>query len=209
MARRTKEEAKQTREAVLKAALDIFYEKGYTRTTFDEIARRIELTKGAVYWHFRNKADLLAALIKQKFYDKDIEKMDLVKSPQTLSDLRKIVCIETEQIEQDADFRKFLFFIIFQMEWSEAIYQKIGEQVRDIRDYPMLQLKETLTFLQKSGEISADVSVDELALTFICFWRGTVSAYISKIFPFVLSQQMAKGFDLIMSSVKTEKNKCV
>lgn len=209
MARRTKQEAAQTREAVLKAALDIFYEKGYTRTTFDEIARRIELTKGAVYWHFRNKADLLAALLKQKFYDKDLEKKHLVKSPQTLADLREIISIETKQIENDAEFRKFLFFFIFQMEWSEAIYQKIGEQVRDIRDYPMMRLKETLTFLQKSGEISPDVSVEELALTFICFWRGTISAYISKIFPFVLSQQMVKGFDLIMSSVKTEKNKCV
>ena len=58
MARRTKEEAEQTREAVLKSALDIFYEKGFSRTTFDEVAKRINLTKGAVYWHFRNKADL-------------------------------------------------------------------------------------------------------------------------------------------------------
>lgn len=45
MARRTKEEAEQTRIEILRSALDIFCEKGYSRTTFDEIAKRINLTK--------------------------------------------------------------------------------------------------------------------------------------------------------------------
>lgn len=39
--------------------------------------------------------------------------------------------------------------MIYQMEWSEAIAQKIGEQVREIRDFPMQRTKETLTLLQK------------------------------------------------------------
>ena len=61
--RRTKEDAEQTRLAILASAMDIFYEKGYSKTTFDEIAKRINLTKGAVYWYFRNKPDIVAALI--------------------------------------------------------------------------------------------------------------------------------------------------
>lgn len=55
MVRKTKEEAENTRREILKAALEVFYQKGYSRTTFDEIAARINLTKGAVYWHFKNK----------------------------------------------------------------------------------------------------------------------------------------------------------
>ena len=61
--KRTKEEALKTRQIILQSALDLFYQKGYSKTTFDEIASRIELTKGAVYWHFKNKPDLVAALI--------------------------------------------------------------------------------------------------------------------------------------------------
>ncbi|MDO4161819.1 MAG: TetR/AcrR family transcriptional regulator, partial [Pseudomonadota bacterium] len=63
--RRTKEDAEQTRQAILASAVDIFYEKGYSKTTFDEIAKRINLTKGAVYWYFRNKPDIVAALINE------------------------------------------------------------------------------------------------------------------------------------------------
>ena len=67
MARRTKEEAEETKKAILLAALEIFCEKGYSRTTFDEIAKRINLTKGAIYWHFRNKADILTEIIRKGF----------------------------------------------------------------------------------------------------------------------------------------------
>ena len=55
MARKTKEEAAETRTNVLMAALDLFAEKGYSRTTLGGIAKRIGMTRGAVYWHFDNK----------------------------------------------------------------------------------------------------------------------------------------------------------
>lgn len=65
MVRKTKAEAEQTREALLDAAEAIFFEKGVARTTLEEICRAAGLTRGALYWHFRNKADVLAALIER------------------------------------------------------------------------------------------------------------------------------------------------
>ena len=59
MARKCKEDAEKTRQAVIESALDVFSEKGYAKATFDEIAARAGFTKGAVYWYFRNKADPL------------------------------------------------------------------------------------------------------------------------------------------------------
>lgn len=65
MARKTKAEAEQTREAILDAAEAIFFEKGVARTTLDEISRAAGVTRGALYWHFRNKADVLTALVER------------------------------------------------------------------------------------------------------------------------------------------------
>ncbi|WP_431857612.1 TetR family transcriptional regulator [Azospirillum sp.] len=62
MARRTKEEAEQTRNAILDAAELVFFERGVARTTLEEIARAAGVTRGAVYWHFRNKVDLFDAM---------------------------------------------------------------------------------------------------------------------------------------------------
>jgi len=51
------------REQLLKAARELFYKNGYRETTTEAIARRARLTKGAVYYHFKNKEELLYELI--------------------------------------------------------------------------------------------------------------------------------------------------
>jgi AcrR family transcriptional regulator len=60
--RRTKAEAEQTRESVIRAAVTVFLERGVARATFDEIARAAGVTRGAVYWHFQNKLDIFLTL---------------------------------------------------------------------------------------------------------------------------------------------------
>ncbi len=62
MARRTKEEAKATRERLLDAAQDLFRAQGVTRTSLAEVATAAGMTRGAVYWHFKDKADLFRAM---------------------------------------------------------------------------------------------------------------------------------------------------
>ncbi|WP_444999456.1 TetR family transcriptional regulator [Halomonas mongoliensis] len=65
MARKTKAEAAATREALLDAAEEVFLEKGVARTSLEQIARHAGMTRGAVYWHFRNKADLFRAMLNR------------------------------------------------------------------------------------------------------------------------------------------------
>jgi TetR/AcrR family transcriptional regulator, acrAB operon repressor len=65
MARRTKEAAAVTREQLLDAAEQVFRERGVTRTSLAEIAAAAGVTRGAVYWHFKDKAALFAALCER------------------------------------------------------------------------------------------------------------------------------------------------
>jgi TetR/AcrR family acrAB operon transcriptional repressor len=67
MARKTKEEARQTRSDILAAAIRVFSVRGVSRTTLNDIAKEAGVTRGAIYWHFNNKTDLLAALWDQLF----------------------------------------------------------------------------------------------------------------------------------------------
>lgn len=62
MARRTKEEALQTRNRILDAAEQVFYDKGVSRTSLADIAAQAGVTRGAIYWHFENKGDLFTAM---------------------------------------------------------------------------------------------------------------------------------------------------
>lgn len=62
MARKTKEQAEATREQLIDAAERIFCECGVAGTTLDDIAKGAGVTRGAVYWHFKNKTDVLEAV---------------------------------------------------------------------------------------------------------------------------------------------------
>jgi len=63
MARRTKEEALATRERLLDAAEALFHRDGVAATSLADIAREAGLTRGAIYWHFTDKADLFNAML--------------------------------------------------------------------------------------------------------------------------------------------------
>lgn len=65
MPKRTKAEAEATREALLDAAEVIFLERGVSRTSLEQIARQAGMTRGAVYWHFKNKSDLFHAMLER------------------------------------------------------------------------------------------------------------------------------------------------
>ena len=63
--RRTKEEAAVTRATVLKAALTVFSAKGYAAASLDDVAKTAKVTRGAIYWHFKSKADLYNTLVEE------------------------------------------------------------------------------------------------------------------------------------------------
>ena len=65
MARRTKIEAAATREQLLDAAERVFRERGVAHTSLAEVAAAAGVTRGAVYWHFRDKADLFDAMCER------------------------------------------------------------------------------------------------------------------------------------------------
>ena len=65
MARRTKEGALATRNKLLDAAEHLFQSQGVSRTSLQAIARRAGATRGAVYWHFSDKAELFNAMIER------------------------------------------------------------------------------------------------------------------------------------------------
>lgn len=59
--------AMETREKLLKSALELYTEKGYHSTTVDEIAKNAELSTGVAYRYFKNKKELLLAAISYGF----------------------------------------------------------------------------------------------------------------------------------------------
>ena len=65
MARRTKADAKTTRNNLLDAAEQLFQSRGVSHTSLNDIATAAGTTRGAIYWHFKDKADLFNAMMER------------------------------------------------------------------------------------------------------------------------------------------------
>ena len=65
MVKKTREDALATREALLAAALQVYRERGVTHTRLADVAARAGVTRGAIYWHFKDKAQLFAAVCER------------------------------------------------------------------------------------------------------------------------------------------------
>jgi TetR/AcrR family acrAB operon transcriptional repressor len=62
MPRRTKKEALETRNRILDAAEKVFGEYGVASTSLADVAHAANMTRGAIYWHFKNKSDLFESV---------------------------------------------------------------------------------------------------------------------------------------------------
>ncbi|MEE2730678.1 MAG: TetR/AcrR family transcriptional regulator [Pseudomonadota bacterium] len=58
--------SRTTREQIVDAADQLFYEQGFDSTSFADIAAAVNLSRGNFYYHFKTKDDLLEAVIEQR-----------------------------------------------------------------------------------------------------------------------------------------------
>lgn len=56
-----------TRARIQRVALELFAEQGYDGTSLREIAERLEVTKAALYYHFKSKEDIVASVVEDYF----------------------------------------------------------------------------------------------------------------------------------------------
>lgn len=93
MARRTKEEAQETRSRILDTAERVFSENGVAHTSLADIALAAGVTRGAIYWHFKNKCELFTAMLDRELLPLDelIESTIDAREPNPLQRLRDVI----------------------------------------------------------------------------------------------------------------------
>ncbi len=157
MARKTKEEAQETRERLLDAAETIFRERGVTRTSLAEVATAAGMTRGAVYWHFKDKADLFQAMCDRATMPMDamFERAGDPAQADPLATLRELSVGALQSLAADARAQR-VFEIIFHK--TERVDELAGTETScaDARQQCLGQIEAIVQRCADSGQLPAD-----------------------------------------------------
>ncbi|WP_147195847.1 multidrug efflux transporter transcriptional repressor AcrR [Pantoea sp. MBD-2R] len=144
MARKTKQQALETRNHILDAAIARFSEHGVAKTSLADIATAAGVTRGAIYWHFKNKTDLLNEIWAQS--ESGLENLELeyqLKHPSDpLSVMRAMLTYVLEATVHDARRRSLMEIIFHKCEFvgemttlqmmQQTLYLECYEKIEDV-----------------------------------------------------------------------------
>lgn len=176
--RRTKEEAEKTRDDILNAAVRLFSEKGVAHTSLQEIAAAANVTRGAVYWHFKNKVDIFDALharLCQPLTDmimQDVEHdheaplaqmealcVSLLLDLEGSAEKRMAISLFLSQRDYVGDLAPYKALHNARKEESKALFARYFEKAK------------------AKGVLPADADPELLTLAFGCYTKGIILEY--------------------------------
>lgn len=119
MVRRTKEDANATRHSLLDAAETVFHERGVSRASLHEIALAAGATRGAIYWHFKDKSDLFNAMMERVTLplEQACGEFDHCAGLDPVQRLRGVMRVLLEQVATDAHTRRVFDIALFRVEY--------------------------------------------------------------------------------------------
>lgn len=179
MVRRTKEEALETRQNILNAAVSAFYDKGVAQATLEDIAEAAGVTRGAVYWHFKNKQEIVAALhdeVHRPLFNMILE--DLEKDhPDPLKQLESLYVKILVQLATDEAKHRILCVFITKCDYTgdmECFMERQNDQKQKALDLFTEYFERAL----KRGHLWPDADPQILSLSSLCYLSGVCHEYL-------------------------------
>ena len=174
MVRKTKEEAEQTRKDIIDAARRVFHECGVSRSSLDRIAREAGVTRGAVYWHFKDKAEVFFAMRDAVFEPMQGSTDAILYSSSLINPLDAIEGSIREffrVLEEDAEFREVFEIMVSRCEYVDefaSVEQEVGRPAQEFLE----KIERMYRLAAEKGYLRAGVSPDAAARDTWAFTSG-------------------------------------
>lgn len=205
MARRTKAEAEQTRHAVLDAAEQLFHAKGVSATSLGDIAHAAGVTRGAIYWHFKDKVDVFNAMMERVTLPLEELVGAAVNNSQghALEGLRSVIAATMERMQQDAQFRR-----VFDITRNRAAYvaemQPVHERLTRTRDAFLAHTQKALELDAAQQKRTLLLPLHQAALVLHTQIDGLIHHWLMSPQAFDLRQVGMAAFDVAVRGLGLE-----
>ncbi len=160
----------ETRRALVQSAIEIISKKGYAKTTLEDIVQNIGMTRGAFYWHFKNKKEILNEIetLYENQYLRDYGKFEVL--PSAYKTLENVVRHQIRGIFED-EHMTYAFIMRYRVEALTELPDFVEKQVK-IDDFSICRLEEQVERGIRQGEFRSDVNPHEAALAIFTYIVG-------------------------------------
>lgn len=133
MVKKTREATLATRESLLIAALQVFRERGVAHTRLSDVAERAGVTRGAIYWHFKDKAELFQAVCERGTLPVEALLAEASQSVQRdpIATVKQLALMALTQLAQHADTQAMFDVIFHKCEFTEELAPVVAKNDAD------------------------------------------------------------------------------
>lgn len=175
--RRTKEEAEQTRQHILEAAIKVMNERGIGATRFEDIAIEANVTRGAIYYYFKSKNDIIYAIHS----DMKRQMIDLFEK-HTNEGIDPAVSIKRGFKEVLRRFKEDSNYRAIEELFMKAEFASLMKKDKDLNSLFEKEREETVCDMlelvkrgQETGSIRKDIIPNNLGFSIIAFYVGFIT----------------------------------
>ena len=202
MARSTKEEALETRSRILDAAENVFHACGVTRTSLADVALAAKVTRGAIYWHFKNKGDLFNAMCERVHLPMEamVKETADQNDRDPLHQLQAACLFAIREIVHDSHTRKVFDIMFHKCEFVDAA-DPIWRRQQECFAAGMRNIERLLTQACRKGLLPADLDAHLGAVSLHALLDGLINNWLFSPASFDLGGQVERlieaGFDTL------------
>lgn len=202
MARKTKLEAAITREQLLDAAERVFREHGVARTSLAEVAAAAGVTRGAVYWHFKDKADLFSAMCERATLPLDALLCDAALAPcaDPLNTLRELSIAVLTSLATDPRAQAVFEVIFHKTELTGELADVAGERDRE-RSQCVANVEQLVQRAVGAGQLPPDTDTALTARLLHACVGGIMREWVSDKNAYDLAARAPAFIDAILAGV--------
>ena len=202
MVRKTKEEAELTRQAVLSAALKVFSHQGYAATRLEEIADEAGVTRGAIYWHFKNKADLYIELQYRASEQVALVVGEAVEEGGRMIDiLRRIMVRVWSYLEEDEEFRAVQELSMLKSELTPELRAGMEQKIEGMRSQSA-GLAASVRQAMADGDIDPHLNAEDVVRGYMSYLNGMVLLWVLDPASFSIKQSASTMADMFLRGLR-------
>ena len=199
--RRTKDEAAVTRATLLKTALTVFSSKGYSAATLDDVAKAAKMTRGAIYWHFKSKADLYNTLVEEvSARGAAVVQQAIAEGGSLIEILRRVFVRQCALIEEDREARAVMELALFKTGLDPELQAGRKNQLEAGN-----ALIEGVAAAMQQGVAQSvlrnDIDPADMARAFLALENGVIQLWLASPGSFSLKASSETFADIFMEGV--------